>query len=130
MKSYTDLEQSKVLSQILSPESADMTCIGTEFVPYPYCESKFKGEDNVYPAWSLTALIELLPSELSLPRYYFLEISKMGDCSTPYEVRYYRFRKPLDGADFGRITHISYSSQNLVDACVAMILNLHELNLL
>ena len=60
MKAFTDLEQSKKLAEFLPLESADMTCIGTEFVPYPYCESKFKGEDNVYPAWSLAALSEFI----------------------------------------------------------------------
>ena len=109
MKSYTDLEQSKVLSQILSPESADMTCIGTEFIPYPYCESKFKGEDNVYPTWSLAALLGVLPRETRLLKSATDDIFYHTDC-------------PKGNVDEW--------FDNPVDACYEMILKLHELKLL
>ena len=109
IKSYTSLAQSKKLAEILPLESADMTCIGTEFIPYPYCESKFKGEDNVYPAWSLAALLSIFP-----------EIQG---------------GKPIIALDDNYITYphindLHTKAGNLVDACVNIIIKLHELNLL
>ena len=135
MKSFTDIEQSKKLAEILPIDSADMYYHNRVDIPdnFPLpIEWKHSNKllSQEIPCWSLAALIKLLPSELFLSRHYFLEISKMGDNSTPYEIRYYRFRESSDGADFGRITHISYSSQNLVDACYEMILKLHEQKLL
>ena len=42
----------------------------------------------------------------------------------------FRFREQYDGANFGRITHISFQSDNPVDACVDMIDTLYELKIL
>ena len=65
MKSYTDLDQSKKLAEILPIESADM-CYGivaytpnNTHVYQPYC---FVGSlESDIPAWSLSALMELMP---------------------------------------------------------------------
>lgn len=124
MKAYTDLEQSRKLEEILPIESADMTCIGTEFVPYPYCESKFKGEDNVYPAWSLAALLSVLPSRLfdSTPKRKELYILPDLDKS-------YCFYRQFAVKTKGKI-YLLTEGECLVDACYEMILKLHELKLL
>lgn len=150
-KAFTDLEQSKKLAEILPLESADMWWaerykghIGDngEYVvaenPYYYL-SLTKPSDTNYsqdvihdiPCYSLAALIEVLPVDWwGYNEHYFLEISKMGDASKPNEVRYFRFRKEIDGANYDRITHISHSAENLVDACVNMIITLHDHKLL
>ena len=74
MKSYTDLEQSKKLAEILSLESADMHyCLeqrdvitGYEIGITPYTKAKsFVGKCNIVdvkPAWSLAALLNLCPT--------------------------------------------------------------------
>ena len=140
MKSYTDIEQSKKLAEILPIESADMCfnisqCSNMPPLMTPY--SKFneffnigKTPDFLIPCWSLAALLDVLPIDFVQYKHYFLEVSKMGDISKPYEVRYYRFREDWEGADYGRITHISYTADNPIDACVSMIEELHELKLL
>lgn len=149
IKSHTDLPQSKRLAEFLPLESADMcynnaSIKGTNYVGEYRAElmeynraikvlSKYTINPlfEVIPCWSLAVLINILPIDWrDYDKHYFLEIFKMGDISKPNEVRYYRFREQSDGADFGRITHISFQSDNLVDACVAMIEKLHELNLL
>ena len=132
MKSCTDLEQSRKLAKILPLESADMWYCNEN----PNKITVGKWEDNKHdeddiPCWSLAALIDVLPADWwGYSEHYFLEISKMGDASKPNEVRYFRFRKDIDGANYGRITHISHSAENLVDACVSMIELLHELKML
>ena len=130
IKSYTDLGQSRKLAEFLPLESADMY--------WDYDHSIYTGKYKYYPmvmdghipCWSLAALLEILPIDFVQYKRYFLEVSKMGDASKPYEVRYYRFREDWEGADYGRITHISYTADNLIDACVAMIEWLHEQKLL
>ena len=116
IKSYTDLQQSKKLAKILSIESADMTYIGSELIPYPYCESKFKGEDNVYPAWSLAALIDVLPDEVGDNHY--LTLDKEGN-------EYCCCYEDINGNSFKHTF-----ADNPVDTCVEMIIKLHEKNLL
>lgn len=134
MKSYTDLEQSKKLAKILPLESADMSWkhYVSDSAPEGYCISLDTVEyDTDIPCWSLAALIDILPVDWwGYTDHYFLEISKMGDATTPNEVRYFRFRKPIDGANHSRITHISHSAENLIDACVNMIITLHTHKLL
>ena len=123
IKSYTDLEQSKKLAEILSIESADMCykCIGED--PYdvclrPYSEWKeeYKGllvgkEVDVIPCWSLSALISVLPNTKSCHynETYFGQYMGIGDEFPTYNTMEYN---------------------NPVDACYEMILKLHELNLL
>ena len=132
MKGYTDLEQSKKLAEILPLESADMYWWSTSLRYYIEAidDGDFNEEEGHIRAWSLAALLDILPDDWwGYNKHYFLEISKMGDSGKPY-VRYFRFREDWEGANFGRITHISYTSDSLVDACYEMILKLHELNLL
>jgi len=68
MKSYTDLEQSKKLAEILPLESADMyyyTVNGnSEWYKTPNVLESIDDLDmdgNSIPAWSLAALLELMP---------------------------------------------------------------------
>ncbi len=119
IKSFTDLEQSKELAKILPIKSADMCykCIGED--PYdvclrPYSEwrEEYKGllvakEVDAIPCWSLTALLSVLPN-------YQLQTQDDGigvlcSCNGKFNI---------------------VTANNPVDACVEMILKLHELNLI
>lgn len=113
IKSYTDLEQSKKLSEILSLDSADMARCGDENVimtDYISAKKKFSvcGELTITPCWSLAALIK------TLPKIYEL--------------------KPLIDLEGNLIMYsgfdIDVSADNLIDSCVKMIIKLKELNLL
>ena len=73
MKSYTDIEQSKVLAEILPLESADYHYIaqGEKSYFYPYFLSSdavkdYDEEIKYIPCWSLGALISLLPKRYCL----------------------------------------------------------------
>ena len=67
MKSYTDIEQSKKLAEILPLESADMmyqeyeTVIGDDY-GFKYRIQPFYSSDiDGIPCWSLAALLNLIP---------------------------------------------------------------------
>lgn len=134
MKAFTDIDQSKKLAKILPPESADMFWLVVGDTPRVHVLtdslSNYSKWEN-YPCWSLASLINVLPADWwGYNEHYFLEISKMGDASKPNKVCYYRFRKEIDGADYDRIPHISHTAENLIDACVNMIITLYEHKLL
>lgn len=134
MKSYTDIEQSKKLVEILPLESADMHyCLeqrdiasGYEIGITPYTKAKsFTGKCNiidVQPSWSLAALFSVIPQEI-FGGEYIINITEGIDN-----------RWALTYDHFENRNHSYYSlsigADNLVDACVSMIEKLHELNLL
>ena len=118
IKNYTDLSQSKVLSQILPHETADMCYKCIEEDPYdvvlrPYSEWKeeYKGllvnkEVDVIPCWSFTALLEVLPNENMLVK------------TTDKE--YYCLAKDI----------MTKHYNNPIDACYEMVLELKRKELL
>ena len=119
MKSYTNLEQSKTLAEILPIESADMyyfldpTPAGNIYhIVTPQIDFGVKTREPEYdegdiPAWSLAALLDVLPKGKVL----------IDDVhSNKYKVIGYN----LD---------TDYYDEPL-DACVAMIEKLHEQKLL
>ena len=120
IKSYTDIEQSKKLAEILPLESADMywsRCTITDFgdcvlkVSYtiePCNISQFRNTKEDIPCWSLSALLGVLPD-------YTLQTNTDGTVFVVCESK-----KPM----------ISDAYDNPVDACYTLILKLHELNLL
>lgn len=119
-KAFTSLEQSKKLAEILPFESADMC------YPLPY-ENGDKplleqGGFGSTPCWSLSALFDLLESEINSEdgTTYQLNIEKDGT------LWYIWYSEPYDETDPIGIESTEY----LVDACVEMILKLNELNLL
>ena len=117
MKSYTDLNQSKKLAEILPLKSADM-CFNISqrhnmpplMTPYSKFNKFFNMEtpDFLIPCWSLAALLNVLPypflSELSN------EIWKCG--CYPSGICYY------------------VAADSPIDACYEMIIKLHELKML
>ena len=68
MKSYTDLEQSKKLAEILPLESADMVIWGKDLDSIAVTDAqKFMSglknrKMNYLPCWSLAALLDILPN--------------------------------------------------------------------
>ena len=129
MKSYTSIEQSKKLAEILPLESADMCWCNNSIRGINYTDTydihthtlqelkeafdeAFNGWDKYWrliPAWSLAALLGVLP-----------EIQG---------------GKPVISLDDNYITYPHMSdlhtkADNLVDACVAMIEKLNELKML
>ena len=124
-KICTDIEQSKKLAEILPLESADMwysyygdskynPAIAYKGEQWFLCQTRNSSHSDI-PAWSLSALIELMPDEISINNEsYYLSIGKNR----------VEFRGPItwDGQK-----SISSKDDNLVDACYEMILKLNEL---
>ena len=120
IKSYTDIEQSRKLAEILPLESADMYFIGHrsitnpkewEYRNTPEVRGKYIDFDDkriFYPCWSLAALLDVLHD-------YTLQTNTDGTVFVVCESQ-----KPM----------ISDAYDNPVDACVAMIEKLHELKML
>ena len=115
LKSYTDIDQSKKLAEILPIESADM-CYNDGELRIGYAPLA-KERDDYFPCWSLAALLSVLP------KY----IGDYGKCLY-FNMGYYYCGYMVDG-DF-MLSIEETSADNPIDACVEMILKLHELNLL
>lgn len=116
MKNYTDLDQSRKLSEILSLESADtIWVLANPDLPMikviAYKDSEKSKYYEILPAWSLAALLDVLPKIHGLKPILDLE-----DCSIQYS--------SIDLFD------LYITANNPIDACVAMIEKLHELKLL
>lgn len=126
IKSYTSIEQSSKLAEILPLESADMhynnaSIKGINYVDEYRAElmdyntaqkvlSKYLINPifGIIPCWSLSALLGVLPD-------YTLQTNTDGTVFVVCESK-----KPM----------ISDAYDNPVDACVAMIEKLHELKML
>ena len=126
MKSYTDIKQSETLVNILPLESADakygyiapyeysdrMYDEGYDEIPYPiafinkdYSNFFVEEYDGELPCWSLTALLNVLPSATL-------------DSSNDHHCRMHCMKRYTEWYD------------NAVDACVEMIEKLHNLKML
>ena len=118
MKSYTDIEQSKKLAEILPIESVDMYYSDNEYPKQitkyhiTYANVLYGSYDINYfdiygyvPCWSLAALFDILPSSTL-------------DSSDNHRYRFRCMERYTEWYD------------NAIDACVAMIERLHELKML
>ena len=120
MKSYTDLEQSKKLAEILPIESADM------FYRDNGIDVKLMWEHITqkveHPCWSLAALLDTFDDIVvdDEGNEYSLKIFKEEGL---YYINYYDRWKEVDNIE----TDCYY---DLVDACYEMIIKLKERNLL
>ena len=124
MKAFSDLEQSKKLAEFLPLESADMYwwSSGKRYYIEAMDDGDFNEEEGHIRAWSLAALINIIPQEL-FDGEYIINITEGIDNKwiityDHYENRNHSFYGLSAGAD------------NLVDACYEMIIKLHEQNLL
>lgn len=108
IKSYTDLEQSRKLAEILPIESADMNYwCGTQIRIGGH---RTMDKDLDIPCWSLVALLKVLP----FPSLY--------ETFTGYRCDSYN----KDGITF----KLGESADNPIDACYNTIIKLHELNIM
>lgn len=132
-KAYTDLEQSKRLAEFLPLDSADGFWeyhdylwysegdewegyedypIAEPYLEYTRKENEWKEDKSDIPCWSLTALLNVLPKPTK--RIYELNIYG-GD------------EKPFFGFnDCDMNIHKGFEGDDYVDACVNMIVYIHE----
>lgn len=107
IKSFSDLQQSKVLAGILPLESADMLYWMGEYITHSYMEGQHK--DEQIPIWSLAALLDVIP-----------EPDLVQNSEKTWLIRSWINSYPCSVGGYS----------NPVDACVEMIIKLNELNLL
>ena len=132
MKNYTDLKQSEKLAEILSIETADGTWVRIAIagesldisaeLQYRHSEMPFKLYSGIgIPSWSLASLLDIIPYVIhkSDNEFYRLEIDKGYN---DYAVWYSNNGLTINDLDV--------TSDNFVDACVKMIIKLHEQKLL
>ena len=125
MKAFTNIEQSKKLAEILPGKSADM-CWGIcdetlkwNTFPYliPWCA--YTAKEYYIPCWSLAALIEVLPTIDDGNRNPVI-------CK---DIRLNKWHIVYHGTAI-EPTIDSGVYDSLIDACVEMILKLHEQKLI
>ena len=117
IKSFSDLQQSKKLAEILPLESGDMCyvwdyerkCYTPEFFSFIQNQDNEGVEHIDYPCWSLAALLKLLPKSARLEKGNVTELYRV---TLPVE---------LETSDW---------YDNPIDACVAMIEKLYERKML
>ena len=131
MKSYTNLEQSKKLADILPVESADMwwsknfiyynptAAIGISAEYSNVYTYKF-GEDDI-PCWSLAALLNTLPVSIDEGQHCLALINSNPNGDIEWLCCYEDYKGDL---------MMECYADNQVDACVEMIIELHEQKLL
>ena len=128
IKSYTDIERSKVLAEILPLDSADYFykyCIGHyntiyyRLETYPYNKGGNKNHD--IPCWSLAALLNVL-SKIYYPVKDHKTDLILGKPKDEWCVLYW----DTTGMQHGEET----LGDNPVDACVNMIVKLKEKNMI
>ena len=114
MKAYTDIKQSQKLVEILPLESADMRYHTISHYNSTPCHEIIytvefdRAKDRDIPCWSLAALIEALPKIYLLKPILDLEENSILYSGTDLDVR----------------------ADNIIDACVEMLIKLHELKML
>lgn len=132
MKSFTDIEQSKKLVEILPIESADMAydawyiLKNSEHVVSPLQGSTIEDlqetfGNQVIPCWSLTALLDVLPVSCDDGRYCLALINPNPNDKTEWLCAY--------EDDNGNLMMECYAD-NPIDACYEMALKLHERKML
>jgi len=117
MKTYTDLEQSKKLSEILPLESADMYyyTVNGDIYKTPNMIERIDDldvDDNSIPCWGLAALLDVLPR---------VDIEKELWSSDKYD---FRVKAYIDDGYAGNWFN------NPIDACYEMIIKLYKRKLL
>ena len=127
MKAYTDIEQSRKLAEILPLESADMCYIKDKpNIGFLHKEYKEFGDtilQDVYPCWSLAALLDIIPYVTANNDGEDLRLHMDKDCS-----RYCLFYENEYTGDMNVFETDMYD--NMVDACYDIIMKLKERDLL
>lgn len=115
-KICTTIEQSKKLIELgIDVETADMSY--QHFIPDVYIPQLYEqDEEDDIPAWSLAALLDLLPSVIIRNgKIMFLTMEKEGTYNL-----YYKSEDRLD--------ELQETKEELIDACYEMIVRLKENN--
>ena len=127
MKSYTNLEQSKKLAEILPVESADAFYDMAEpekrqvpIIGHP--DEYYDMEDWAIPSWSLAALLSVIPQEIFGGEYV---INITEGCDNRW-VLTYDCCENRNHSIYGLYS----GADNLVDACYEMIYKLKKKDLL
>lgn len=123
MKSYTNLEQSQELRDILPIHTADMYYNMSNYLNHPHIFQKdWEWEPQDTPCWSLAALLEVLNSKIYSDDgdEYTLYIYKESD---QYSLSYIHEYNSSQDIELGMY-------DEFVDCCYDMIIKLHELNLI
>jgi len=121
IKAYTDLEQSKKLAEILPNESADMAWYPSyakkgysiRMLNDSYPLDIIGGEHDEIPAWSLAALLDVIPGG---------QVNRMA-YSDKYEASSWY------NSDFESAYYVE-DCDNAIDACYELIVKLHKNNIL
>lgn len=124
MKSYTDIQQSKKLTEFLPIESADMCYIqellgggkNGDYKPYIGDLIPAYGQGKI-PCWSLAALLALLPASVDDGQHCLALINSNPNGDTEWLCCYEDCN--------GNLLNECYAD-NPVDACYDMIITLHE----
>ena len=122
MKSYTDLEQSKKLAEILPLESADMWYPGDDEDDIECGFGDIQQELYInygdgHPCWSLAALLSVIPKHIKDYNVLRIDIGE-NDFAIWYDEIGYGVNRELPNIEM----------KEPVDACVEMILKLKEKN--
>lgn len=140
MKSYTDIEQSKKLAEILPIESADAFYDMAEpekrqvpIIGHP--DEYYDMEDWAIPCWSLAALMNLLPSKFTQKsKYsettYSIHIRKyaLTEDVDLYQIAYGNYKIYEDGSSSWKDMINTGEKENLIDAVFQMICWLNKNN--
>ena len=133
MKSYTDLEQSKKLTNILPLESADMCWyLATKGNPKTmFNEGYNEYGDFELPCWSLTALFGVLQI-YTTPTAFSTNISvpSLTKTKNGYSITYVGDYRIMESNNNDIESPIEIIADNAIDACVEMIEKLHKLKML
>jgi len=124
-KSFTSLEQSKKLAEILPLESADLYYYKYGLPQFIEGQGDYesiktdKYRDKI-PCWSLAALISVLPKFINSGTHYtFLLIYPTQN-----------LRWTVEYSDDNAVVDFYFNYKNLIDACYKMILKLNGLKML
>lgn len=120
MKTYTDIEQSKKLAEILPIESADMRYTPLGDMTHPWVWTDTFIEKDAVPCWSLAALLEIRKPNILLEHEEDVGWKASENVVIENPNSNLNDIKCVQGC----------SKDNPIDACVEIIINLHELHLL
>ena len=127
MKSYTDLEQSKKLAEILSLNSADMLFqLGedkyADGIRVPLTKEHWEQMmPDINPCWSLASLLNYLREIDLFPEIIADEFGVTMNIS---------FYDVVDGCRLALIDSINVKAESFIDACYEIIIKLHGKNCL
>ena len=129
IKSFTDIQQSRKLAEILPLESADMLFqLGedkyADSIRVPLTKKHWEQMmPDINPCWSLAAMIEHLRKHNLFPEI------KDADDYILMDITFYDEDEAV-GKVINPVHFIRAQGKNILDACYEFVLKLHELNLL